>query len=75
MGHFFGVLTPNFGRRDAGDEAPGKADFFSFGRLDDEGASRAEQDALFLTGKRFEPADRSDSELLRFVRLTLPRHY
>lgn len=74
MVHFFGVLAPAFGARRAADEAPNKVDFFGQSQVV-EAPSRAEQDALFLAGKRPEPAERSDTDLLRFVQSTLPPLY
>ena len=58
MVHFFGILSPAFGKRSTTDEAPHKTGFF--GGLPDVamGAvqlSRAEQDACYLNGKSWEP--------------------
>lgn len=58
MVHFFGILSPDFGKRTAAPDAPNKAGFF--GSLPDFalGAvpmSRAEQDACYLAGKAPEP--------------------
>jgi hypothetical protein len=58
MLHFFGILSPDFSRRVASEEAPGKAGFFggvpdaAFGAVP---LSRAEQDACYLAGKAPEP--------------------
>lgn len=63
MVHFLGIFGPGRFQRQAGQEAPQKANFF--GGLPDvaQGAvpmSRAEQDACFLAGKAPEPAHRLD---------------
>ena len=58
MVHFFGILTPGFGKRSAAAEAPHKTSFFggtpdvAFGAVP---LSRAEQDACYLQGKSWEP--------------------
>lgn len=58
MVHFFGILSPDFGRRLPADEAPRKAGFFG-APADADGVetllSRAEQDAEYLSGKYPEP--------------------
>lgn len=58
MVHFFGILSPGFGKRTAADEAPCKTDFFG-GEAKPTGLpeplSRAEQDACYLSGKLPEP--------------------
>lgn len=78
MVHFFGILSPGFGQRIAGDEAPAKAAFFggTVAAPAPADPSRAELDALFLNGKSPEAGDYSlEAEDERFVRLCLPRHF
>jgi hypothetical protein len=54
MVHFFGILSPDFGKRTEAPDAPNKTEFFgglpdfSFGAVP---LSRAEQDACYLAGK------------------------
>lgn len=74
MVHFFGILSPDFGKRTEAPDAPGKTEFFggvpdfSFGAVP---LSRAEQDACYLAGKGPEPEeDRSPSA--RFARAVRP---
>ena len=78
MVHFFGILSPGFGQRVAGAEAPAKTAFFggALAAPNPETPSRAELDALFLNGKRPDAGDYSlDAQDERFVRLCLPRHF
>lgn len=75
MVHFFGILSPDFGKREASDEAPHKSGFF--GGLPDAaiGAvplSRAEQDACYLNGKSWEPDP--IEEVASRPYLFIPRH-
>lgn len=75
MVHFFGILSPDFGKRVAAADAPHKAGFFggmpdsAFGAIP---MSRAEQDACFLSGRLPEPADEDRDPEPRFVRFSLP---
>ncbi len=75
MVHFFGILSPGFGKRSEAPDAPNKAEFF--GGLPDfsMGAvplSRAEQDACYLTGKAPEPDEDDRALLTRFARTARP---
>ena len=75
MVHFFGILSPAFGKRHATDDAPGKAGFFggvpdmSLGAVP---LSRAEQDACYLAGKGPEPIDEPIRTGQRFARSSTP---
>lgn len=75
MVHFFGILSPAFGKRQATDDAPGKTGFFgaipdiSFGAVP---LSRAEQDACYLQGKAPEPYDEPIRTGQRFARSSTP---
>ena len=57
MDHIFGILAPNFGKRQPAIDAPHKTSFFG-GPPDgsvDVTLSRAEREAAYLTGKYPEP--------------------
>ena len=75
MVHFFGILSPDFGKRTETVDAPHKAGFFggtpefSFGAIP---MSRAEQDACFLNERCPEPADDDRNPGPRFARFHLP---
>jgi hypothetical protein len=75
MVHFFGILAPDFGEPVNAVDAPQKVGFFG-GLPEDQQAgdlSRAEKDAAFLAGKRWEPdpaewpSERPYAFLPRFV--------
>lgn len=55
--HLFGILTPSTGPSTASDEAPFKKSFFG-GPADSAAIPVAEEDALYLAGKRPEPTER-----------------
>lgn len=65
MLHFFGILSPSFGKRTPSKDAPHKTDFFHI--------PRAEQDANYLTGHHPEPADEEPDAAPRLVRFHAPR--
>lgn len=60
----FGILSPANTRSVASNEAPFKRAFFT-PLADAATIPRAEEDALYLAGKRPEPADRSPSRPAR----------
>lgn len=74
MVHFFGILSPGFGKRSEAPDAPNKAEFF--GGLPDFSLGAVplsrEQDACYLSGKA-PAADEDDRALLaRFTRTARP---
>ncbi|MGB3335961.1 MAG: hypothetical protein WBA73_02155 [Devosia sp.] len=73
MVHFFGILSPDFGKRTAAPDAPNKTGFF--GGVPDftPGSvpmSRAEQDACYLAGKAPEPHVDGDVSIARYGRFS-----
>ncbi len=77
MVFFLGIFSPDFGKREASEEAPHKVAFFSAVPDVAMGAvplSRAEQDACYLAGKSWEtdPVGSSAAKLTdAFPRFTL----
>jgi len=75
MVHFFGILSPEFGKRVETVDAPSKTEFFggvpdfSLGAVP---LSRAEQDACYLAGKGPEPIADDRAPVSRFARMFRP---